>query len=268
MGTATARRRATRGQTTEQPPPARQRTQTRARSARTSYRYRRGLRVPLGRLLLTLGLLLLVWRLTVHLRPGTATPEARPLATAAPAALAPAAPTPRPTPWPDMAMEHPPSLDAAQADAILAAYHSPLQGHGKELVAFSRRYRIDNAIALAFFVMESRAGTQGEAVLTRSFGNLRPMPGQPELDGYRHYRTWIEGAGEWFSLIRTLYLDRMKLRTVDEVIPTYAPASDNNDPRTMIAGIHQLVTCWRGALDACPNSPARLRELVAAHYAP
>jgi hypothetical protein len=155
------------------------------------------------------------------------------------------------------------SVSADRLDRILVAYGSPLRRHGRDLVALSRKYHIDDAVALAFFVMESRAGTEGEATLTHSFGNLRPMPNEPALDGYRTYRTWMEGAQEWFKVIRRLYLDQMHLSTVDAMIPTYAPASDNNDPQTMIAGIRQLVTCWRGHAAACPDTPAAVRTLVA-----
>jgi hypothetical protein len=154
------------------------------------------------------------------------------------------------------------SLDPARVDGILAAYGSPLYGHGKDLVDLSIRFGIDDAVALAFFVMESRAGTQGEAVLTHSFGNLRPMPGEPALDGYRTYHDWMEGAREWFKVLRTLYIDTMKLRTVDDVVPVYAPASDYNNPAAMIAGIHQLVRCWRGTASACPSDPPGVPALV------
>jgi hypothetical protein len=156
-----------------------------------------------------------------------------------------------------------PTLDAARVNDILAAYGSPLKGQGKAIVALSARYKVDDAVALAFFVMESRAGTQGEAVVTRNFGNLRPMPNAPALDGYRQYDSWLEGATEWFQVMRTLYLDSMKLATIEEIVPVYAPASDNNQPPVMIAGIHQLVACWRGNADACPDSPAAVRDMVA-----
>ena len=156
-----------------------------------------------------------------------------------------------------------PSLDATRVNDILAAYGSPLKGQGKAIVGLSAQYKVDDAVALAFFVMESRAGTQGEAVVTRSFGNLRPMPNAPAVDGYRQYDSWLEGATEWFQLMRALYLDTMKLNTVEDIVPVYAPATDNNQPPVMIAGIHQLVACWRGNADACPDSPSAVRNMVA-----
>ena len=148
-------------------------------------------------------------------------------------------------------------------DDILLQYHSPLQGQGARIVALSEHYGIDDAVALGFFVMESWIGTQGEAVQTRSVGNMRPMPGSPELDGYRSYPTWIAGVEEWYNVIRSLYLNSLQLATVEAVVPVYAPASDNNDPLTMIAGIRQLVSCWRGQVDNCPADPPGMRTIVA-----
>jgi hypothetical protein len=155
-----------------------------------------------------------------------------------------------------------PSLSARRVDGILAAYGSPLSGHGKDIVALSRKYRVDDAVALAFFVMESRAGTQGRAVQTHSFGNLRPMPNAPSIDGYRYYANWTDGAGEWFSLIRRLYLNQLKLQSVADIVPVYAPSTDSNEPAVMVAGITQLVSCWRGDINTCPGDPAAIAGLV------
>jgi hypothetical protein len=174
---------------------------------------------------------------------------------------------PRAVPLPEsvpIALAGGPSLNAAMVNGILSAYRSPLAGQGAALVALSARYRVDDAVALAFFVMESSAGTAGEAVRTHSFGNVRPRPGQPALDGYRFYRTWLDGAGEWFSLMRSLYLDHLKLNTIGAVVPIYAPSSDHNDPSAMVAGITQLVSCWRGSIDRCPDQPPAIRALVTA----
>jgi hypothetical protein len=233
-----------------------------------------------GWVLLLLGLLVLVWRLQVdylagHTRaPGRVRMEAHfPRHASKPAlaghhtrAVPAAAPLPtiedRYSPTAALPIAGGPVLDASLVDRILAAYDSPLRGHGKEIVALSRQYRIDDAVGLAFFVMESRAGTQGEAIVTHSFGNLRPMPHEPAIDGYRAYRTWEDGVAEWFRVMRSLYLDKMALHNVEDVIPVYAPASDLNDPATMVAGIHQLVACWRGYVSVCPEHPASMPALI------
>ena len=157
-----------------------------------------------------------------------------------------------------------PSISADRVNGILAAYRSPLRGHGESILALSKKYGIDDAVALAFFVMESRAGTQGEAVTTHSFGNLRPMPGEPSRDGYRYYNTWMDGATEWFGLMRDLYINQLNLHTVADVIPIYAPSTDRNDPPSMTAGILQLVACWRGDVARCPSDPPAVPTVIAA----
>jgi len=75
----------------------------------------------------------------------------------------------------------------------------------------------------------------------------------------------MESAAEWFSVVRALYLDQLQLPTVSLMIPVYAPASDHNNPATMIDGIRQLVQCWRGQVAACPTDPPGIASLVAAH---
>ena len=224
-------------------------------------RYHRGVPPAIRQVGLVVASLVVAWWLLVAVVPQRHGTSLLPRTLAPP--HAPALPPPPNSSALAVTLAGPPSLDAKRVNGILAAYGSPLQGQGKALVALSARYKVDDAVALAFFVMESRAGTQGEAVLTHSFGNLRPMPGAPSLDGYRFYDSWLDGAAEWFQLIRSLYLDTLKLDTVEAVVPVYAPSTDNNQPAVMVAGIHQLVACWRGDVSACPDSPDAVRALVA-----
>lgn len=219
-----------------------------------------------------LGVLLITWRLRIDLTAHRAELPARPAVVTRVSHPTPPAALARATPAPALPAMLPiaggPSLAAPLVDALLTAYDSPLRGEGARIVALSKRYHIDDAVALAFFVMESRAGTQGESVLTHSAGNLRPMPNAPALDGYRSYATWQEGTDEWFKVMRSLYLDTLKLSTVEDVVPVYAPPWDNNDPASMIAGIRQLVSCWWGTPSACPGDPPGVAALVAQLRAP
>ena len=236
----------------------------------TYYRYRRGKRGFWSGLAVLAGLIALAWWVlgASHPQRPRVTPGDRPASRPliVPRALV-APPRPRATPVANTGGELPiiggPSLDARRVDGILAAYGSPLHGQGKQIVGLSTRYQLDDAVALAFFVMESRAGTQGEAALTRSFGNLRPMPGEPAMDGYRSYATWLDGATEWFQVLHKLYVGQLNLTTVEAIVPVYAPSTDYNDPASMIFGIRQLVHCWRGDLSACPDDPAGVRAVVA-----
>jgi hypothetical protein len=131
-----------------------------------------------------------------------------------------------------------------QIDAILAAYHSPAGGMGAVLYDLGVQYGIDPAFALAFFVIESAAGTRGVARTTHSLGNIRCTPGYACVAGYRAYSTWADGARDWFALIRTLYLDTWDLRTPAAILPRYAPPGDGNDPLAYADGVTQLVDGW------------------------
>lgn len=138
-----------------------------------------------------------------------------------------------------------PSVSVALIDQVLASYGSPMAGEGKALYNLGRTYGIDPAFCLAFFIHESAAGTRGEAVLTHNLGNIRSTSGQPGLDGYRYYDSWLAGAEDWYRLIAGLYVRDWKLTSVDQIIPVYAPAGDNNNTLSYVDDVEQLVTAWR-----------------------
>jgi hypothetical protein len=139
-----------------------------------------------------------------------------------------------------------PTISPSQINAVLARYGSPMAGDGQALYDLGVKYGIDPAYCLAFFVHESGAGTQGEAVLTHNLGNIRSIVGYPSMDGYRYFDTWLEGAEAWYQLIADLYIKQWKLATVDQIIPVYAPSADSNDPTAYSNDVEQLVAGWRG----------------------
>jgi len=139
-----------------------------------------------------------------------------------------------------------PSLSAAAIDAILGEYGSPAQGQGAVFYQMGRKYGIDPAFALAFYVEESHCGTRGVARFTHGIGNIRWTPGFDSYEGYRAYPDYATGIEDWFKLIRELYVDGWGLQTVGQIVPRYAPPGDNNDPASYIATVEDLVAGWRG----------------------
>jgi hypothetical protein len=140
----------------------------------------------------------------------------------------------------------PPSLSVEQIERVLAKYGSPAQGNGQTLYDLGVRYGIDPAYALAFFVHESGCGTKGVARYTMSIGNIRWSPGYDNYEGYRKYNSWAESMEDWYKLITDLYIGQWGLRTVDQIIPVYAPAADSNHPPSYISSVKAMVDYWRG----------------------
>ncbi len=138
-----------------------------------------------------------------------------------------------------------PSLSADFINQVLDHYQSPAAGKGKALYDYGVKYGIDPAYALAFFMHESSFGKTGVAKVTRSLGNIRASAGYQQLDGYRKYRTWEDGFVDWYKLISDQYVRQWKLTTVDQIIPVYAPSSDNNDVAAYIQSVKTAVDTWR-----------------------
>jgi|SRR5579883_1950462 hypothetical protein len=139
-----------------------------------------------------------------------------------------------------------PTIDADFINQVLAAYDSPARGKGQALYDLGTRYGVDPVYALAFFMHESRFGTTGVARVTRSLGNIRATPGYDSYDGYRKYKTWEAGFEDWYKLIKTQYVQKWGLSTVDQIIPVYAPSSDHNDVDAYIQSVKEAVNTWRG----------------------
>jgi hypothetical protein len=115
------------------------------------------------------------------------------------------------------------------------------------------QYGIDPAFLLAFFIHESSAGTnpawagiKADGTTTHNVGNIVCTTGWRCYGRFRDYATWDDGIEDWYKLIRDLYVGEWSHSTLEEIIPKYAPASDNNDEARYIAQVRTLVEGWRG----------------------
>jgi hypothetical protein len=149
----------------------------------------------------------------------------------------------------DLRVDGPNTITAEKIDEVLAQFHSPAQGIGKDLIAMGEKYNINAAVALAFFIQESSAGTKGAAVRNNSWGNIKGS-GPAGSDGtFRTYHNFTEGAEDWFRLIRNKYLASPNeggfgAQTLSQIISKYAPGSDNNNERGYVATVKGLVSGW------------------------
>ncbi len=161
-----------------------------------------------------------------------------------------------------------PTLSGDKIDAILAYYGSPAMGSGSSWEKMSRQYGIDNAYALAFFVIESSAGTnpswsgrKADGSTTHNVGNI-VCSGYPRCYGrWRDYATWEEGIADWYRLIAEEYINARNVATLEQIVPIYAPAFENDVPR-YIAGVLRLVAWFHGvpANQWPPMPPSQLRS--------
>lgn len=143
-------------------------------------------------------------------------------------------------------VQGPPSVDVALIRRVLHAYNSPAVDEAQAFYDLGVARGIDPAYCLAFFIVESGAGTQGVARTTYSVGNIRALPGQPSFEGYRQYTSWREGIADWYRLIDEVYIGERGETTLDQIIPVYAPSFDSNDPAAYIYTVKRLVARWRG----------------------
>ena len=143
-------------------------------------------------------------------------------------------------------VQGPPSVDVALIRRVLESYNSPAVDEAQAFYDLGVARGIDPAYCLAFFIVESSAGTLGVARTTYSVGNIRALPGQPSFEGYRQYTSWREGIADWYRLIDEVYIRDRGETTLDEIIPVYAPEFDSNDPDAYIRTVKRLVARWRG----------------------
>jgi hypothetical protein len=138
-----------------------------------------------------------------------------------------------------------PTVTVGLINQVLDAYSSPAAGKGQALFNLGVQYGIDPAFALAFFLHESSFGKNGWGAANHSLGNIRCSTGYACGGGYRAYATWEEGFHDWYELIRNLYIAQWGCTTVEEIIPHYAPAADQNDEQGYVTAVEEAVATWR-----------------------
>lgn len=139
----------------------------------------------------------------------------------------------------------PPTITSATINHVLAFYHSPAQGTGQALYDLGVSFHIDPVFALAFFLHESRFGTQGEARQSLSLGNLRCIAAFPCSGGYAWFPSWEAGFKAWYTLMSGPLYVGAGLVTVEQIIPRYAPTADHNDEQAYINAVKTAVRIWR-----------------------
>ncbi len=159
-----------------------------------------------------------------------------------------------------------PSINADMINRVLSYYHSPAAGQGQALYDLGVKYGIDPAYPLAFFMNESTFGTQGMATITLALSNERcisdrpcvnteGLPCQAGQSCYAQMYSWQDGFEHWYQLIKNEYVtgqinqvigrNACPCTTIPQIIPVYAPNSDNNNETHYIWVVEHAVDTWR-----------------------
>ena len=136
----------------------------------------------------------------------------------------------------------PPSVPAAAIDAALSREGSPLAGQGAYIVAAGRRSGIDPVFLLAFVSHFDLRDPLPAAA--HNVGHIRATGREAALEGYRVYPNWQDGIAAWYALIRDRYVAQWGLRTLDAIVPVYAPSSQAG-VEAELADLRAMVAAWR-----------------------
>ena len=164
-------------------------------------------------------------------------------------------PEPTPEPTPDIAPLGPgyvqgaPSVDVALIRRVLLAYNSPAVDEAQAFYDLGVARGIDPAYCLAFFIVESGAGSRGVARTTYSIGNIRALTGHTTVLG----TIGEDRAGE--DLCEILQ---------QQGVETHGLVVDPDRPTTLktriVAHHQQIVRFDRERVE--PASPASVQRLL------
>jgi len=146
-----------------------------------------------------------------------------------------------PVSTPSMSIVGAPSVTPAVVDAVLAREGSPLAGQGGYICLEGRHAGIDPVFLLAVVAQVDVPNPLPDA--THNVGHVLAA-GQPAASGFRVYPSWQAGVAGWYGLMRTLYVGRWGLRTLDAVWPVYAPGP-REQVEDQLGALEAMVTAWR-----------------------
>lgn len=139
------------------------------------------------------------------------------------------------------------SLDKFRS--VLQSFKSPVTDQAAELYQTILNYGLDPAVALAFFVRESGAGTAVgycngvNSLDNKNWGNVRGK--ENGACGFEKFPTWKAGLEAWCRLMTKYYVNK-GLDHMEDAVPVYAPAADGNNVNEYLTTMYRLVLRWQG----------------------
>jgi N-acetylmuramoyl-L-alanine amidase len=171
----------------------------------------------------------------------------------------------------------PPDLTLAQFTTILESASSPALVDAPQIYSVIVRDGVSPAFLLAIFTVESGMGTVGLAVANKNPGNTRStiLGNGIVVDTVKgkfvRYPGWFEGFKDLAArLIEPDYVyGRNGYKTIGQIIPVFAPASDGNSPDQYINSVIKLMNAWiqpgQGVTNPVSNKQLKI-ALSAGHH--
>ncbi|HMO20244.1 MAG TPA: glucosaminidase domain-containing protein, partial [Candidatus Melainabacteria bacterium] len=136
-----------------------------------------------------------------------------------------------------------PTITVQKIEEVLREYNSPAQGLGQLIFDLGVQHRINPAMALAFFVKESSAGTKGWAVKTNNWGNRKGTGPAGRAGPFMKYHSFEDSVKDWYPYIIRRYVNQ-GLDTLPTLIGTYAPNSDGNNEAGYVRAVMNMMRKW------------------------
>lgn len=164
-------------------------------------------------------------------------------------APAPSTATPVPTEVPADDLARSPTITIAEIDRVLESVNSPMLPYSADIYVSGEQYGIDPVFALAFWMKESREASDGSvAAPDHNPGYTEGLSTDQRCGRWACWPTWPEGIAGWFHYMRVFFIDR-GIRTVEDILPIYAPSTENNTSGYILFVIQHVAT-WRAESDA------------------
>ena len=169
-----------------------------------------------------------------------------------------APPPPPPPAYTDFPLQAAPTMSRGQFAEVLQRLGSPAAPNADALYDIALANGVNPAVALAFFVKISRAGTAytGDAnAAQRNWGNLRdPNSGFTRL---LSFPTWEQGLIYWANRLTTVYKSS-GWTTLSSIVPRYFSGS-GGDPQQIATEISSMIQAWKQIFDQFGFAPDPLR---------
>jgi hypothetical protein len=158
---------------------------------------------------------------------------------------APPPPTPVPTKPPASLIARSPTISVVEIERVLERVNSPILPYAGDVYASGIQYGIDPVFALAFWMKESREASDGSVAATyHNPGYTQGLASDTRCGRWACWPTWPEGIAGWFHYMRIFFVNR-GIKTVEAILPIYAPSSDGNNTLGYIDFVNHQVAIWR-----------------------